>query len=174
MSDGGVWRTINGARVFIRDGNDLKSAIAEKLEAQSKRKNGVDFRPDGGIMGMSDGDAVNLPDIVIGRSVGAQARNYDIEMPDGELLRLSEGSRVTDVEVIAGKGRDRQIDIVDVLVEKYGGNPDEWQKVKGLGCLDVDGESYKAELHWYQEPTIGRVMWKLKPQVGGGYFIDED
>ena len=63
MSDGGVWRTINGARVFIRDGNDLKSAIAEKLEAQAKGNARVDFRADGGIMGMSDGDAVKIQQV---------------------------------------------------------------------------------------------------------------
>jgi len=121
-----------------------------------------------------DDDILILPDIQIGRSVGAKFKNYDIETPDGDIIQLTEGSRITNVEVMAGKGRNRQIDIKDVLVDKYGGNADEWQKVKGLGYVDVGGESYRAELHWYQEPTVGKVEWKLKPQRGGAYFVYED
>ena len=115
---------------------------------------------------------IYLPDIVIGRSLGAQAFNYNIETPDGEILHLTEGTRITNIQVIAGKGRDRQIDMVDVLVDEFGGDPKEWQKVKGLGYVDFYGESYKAELHWYQEPTVGKVDWKIKPQRKG-LFIDD-
>lgn len=117
---------------------------------------------------------ISLPDIQVGRSVGAKFRNYEINIPDGSVLHLTEGSRITNVEVIAGKGRNREIDEIDGLIIKYGGNEAEWQKVKGIGFVDVDGESYKAELHWYEEPTVGRVDWKLKPQKGGNYFVDED
>ena len=115
-----------------------------------------------------------LPDIHIFRSLGAMARNYDITLPDGYIVSLTEGSRITDVEVIAGKGRDRQIDIIDLLVDKFGGNSSEWQKVKGFGHINYEGESLKAELHWYQEPTVGRVDFKLKRQIGGEWFIYED
>ena len=106
------------------------------------------------------------------RSLGAKAQNYDILLPDGDVLHLTEGSRISNIEVIAGKGRERTIDYVDMLIGAYGGKASEWQKVKGIGFLDVDGESYKAELHWYQEPSVGKVDWKLKPQKGGEYFID--
>ena len=87
---------------------------------------------------------------------------------------VPEGSRITNVEVIAGKGRNRQIDILDILVNKFGGDPNEWQKVKGYGYLDHDGETLKSELHWYQEPSVGRVDFKLKKQKGGEWFIYED
>jgi hypothetical protein len=59
------------------------------------------------------------------------------------------------------------------LVAVYKGEPDEWQKVKGFGYVDVNGEAYKAELHWYQEKTVGKVAWKLKEQKGGNWYIDE-
>ena len=77
--------------------------------------------------------------------------------PNGETLTLTEGSRITDVQTIAGAGRNRQIDIVDVLVDNYGGDPLQWKKCKGYGYVDIDGESLLAELHWYEEPTIGKV-----------------
>lgn len=94
-------------------------------------------------------------------------------MPDGEILRLTEGTRITNIEVIAGKGRNRQIDRIDILVSDYGGNPADWQKCKGFGYVDIDGESLLAELHWYYEPTVGKVKFKVKPQSGGEFFIYE-
>jgi len=87
-------------------------------------------------------------------------------------VHLTEGTRITNVQVIAGKGRDRQIDIVDVLVSTYGGTASEWRKVKGIGYVDYQGESLKVELHWYQEPMAGKQLWKIKPDKGGNMFLD--
>ena len=118
---------------------------------------------------------IHLADIQIGRSVGAKSKNYDIELPNKEIIHLTEGTRVTNVQVIAGKGRNREIDIVALLTGKYPGTKEaEWQKVKGIGYVDYHGESYKADLHWYQEPSVGRVEWKVKPDADGNWFIDED
>jgi hypothetical protein len=114
------------------------------------------------------------PDIEIGKSLGAQAKNYDIVAPNGETFKLTEGSRITDVKVIAGDGRDRKIDIVDKLVGEYGGNPLKWKKCKGYGYIDVNGEDFFAELHWYEEPSVGRVVFKIKRQPGGNWFINEN
>lgn len=127
-----------------------------------------------GLQNNLNSDILKSSNIEIGRSLGAQAKNYEVMLPNGEAVNLTEGSRITNQTVVAGKGRDRQIDIVDLLVDKYGGAPDEWQKMKGFGYVDHNGESLKAELHWYQEPTIGKVMWKIKPQKGGELFIYED
>jgi hypothetical protein len=114
-----------------------------------------------------------LRDIQVGRSLGAKAKNYDITAPDGRILHLTEGTRITNVEVIAGAGRKRTIDNVDQLVYNFGGDIDQWQKVKGVGFVDDDGESVKAELHWYQEPRVGKVEWKIKKQKGGKWYIDD-
>lgn len=116
-----------------------------------------------------------LPDIEIGKSVGAKAKNYDIRLPNNEIVHLSEGTRITNVQVIAGKGRNRKIDMVSVLIDRYPGTKEtEWQKVKGIGYIDYQGENYKADLHWYQEPSVGKVEWKVKPDADGNWFIDED
>ena len=114
---------------------------------------------------------LRLPDIQVGRSLGAKFKNYDIILPDGDIINLTEGSRITDIEVIAGKGRNRKIDIIDLLIYKFGGKTTEWQKVKGIGYVDFYGESCKVELHWYQEPTVGKVYWKIKTDIGGNWFI---
>lgn len=113
--------------------------------------------------------------INIGRSLGAKAKNYDVKLPNREIVHLTEGTSVTHVNIIAGKGRKRKIDIVNVLLDRYPGTQEsEWVKAKGVGYIDYDGESYKAELHWYEEPSVGRVEWKVKPDADGNWFIEDD
>ena len=90
-------------------------------------------------------------------------------------MHLTEGTRVTNVQVIAGKGRNRQIDELSILIMRYPDTAAEkWQKVKGIGYVDYQGESYKANLHWYEEPSVGRVEWKVKPDADGNWFIEDD
>lgn len=121
----------------------------------------------------ANSDKVDSEDIVVGKSVGAKAKNYDIELPNKEIVHLTEGTRVTNIKTIAGKGRDRQIDEIDTLIANWGGSESEWQKKKGLGYVDYNGESYHAELHWYEEPTAGKHKWKVKPDEDGNWFIDD-
>lgn len=118
---------------------------------------------------------IKADEFFVGRSLGARAKNYDIKLPNGEKVHLTEGSRVTNVQVIAGKGRNRKIDIVPLLLDRYPGTVEhEWQKVKGVGYIDYHGESYKVNLHWYEEPSVGRVEWKIKPDADGEWFVYED
>lgn len=113
--------------------------------------------------------------IQIGKSLGAKAKNYDVVLPNNEIVHLTEGTRVTNVTVIGGKGRTRNIDQAPVLVTRYPGTVEsEWKKVKGIGYVDYQGESYKADLHWYEEPSVGRVEWKVKPDADGNWFIEDD
>lgn len=113
----------------------------------------------------------------IGHSVGAKAKNYNVLNPKtGEIINLVEGSRITKPKnsIMAGKGRERQIDAIDWLVSKYGGNPEEWQKVKGFGYVyDEYGEERKVELHWYENPECGKVEMKIKER-NGELYIDDD
>lgn len=114
----------------------------------------------------------------IGRSVGAKAKNYKVYNPvTGEDMPLTEGTRITQPKnhVMAGKGRERQIDELEFLLDKYGGDPLEWTKEKGFGYVDDEfGESHYVELHWYQEPTAGRVKMKIKVQPDGRIYLEED
>lgn len=123
-----------------------------------------------------DSGIMNVVEI-INRSVGAKAKNYDVFNPiTGEIVHLAEGTRITQPKnhVIAGKGRERQIDCLDWLIDKYGGDPEEWTKEKGFGyVLDEYGEERKVELHWYQNPETGKVEMKIKHTPGGEWYIDE-
>ena len=70
---------------------------------------------------------------VIPRGLGAKTKNYEVLLPNGEYVNFTEGTHVTSIRVIAGKGRDRQIDELPFLLDRFGGNPNEWQKKKGIG-----------------------------------------
>ena len=119
-----------------------------------------------------ESDEEYLKDTYIGTSLSAKAKNYDIELPNKEITHLTEGTWITHKQCIAGKGRERQIDEIEELL-KRGGQRDEWRKMKGIGYVDYQGESYKAELHWYEEPTVGMIKFKVKPDADGSWFYED-
>ena len=74
-----------------------------------------------------------------------------------------EGSKLQNKEAFAGLGCKRRIDCVDSLVAKFGGKAEHWMKFKAIAEIRLpNGEIQKAEVHWYEEPTIGKVMIKRK------------
>ncbi len=111
-------------------------------------------------------DSINLPDEILPKSIGAQWANHKILMPDGTYAKFVEGSKLQNKEVFAGKGCRRKIDEVNRLVEKYGGTPEEWMKVKAISYIrKCTGDIEKAEVHWYEEKTVGRHKFKFKRSV---------
>ena len=139
--------------------NDPLWAVWEETDREVENPNGEGYNE-------------NHEGILIGRSLGAKAKNYDIELPNKEIVHLTERSHVSHVEVIAGKGRNREI---DTLVHLFPGSSEgQWQKKKGVGFIDYEGESYRVNLHWYEEPTVGRVKWKVKADKDGNWFYDDE
>ncbi len=104
-----------------------------------------------------------LPDEILPRSIGARWANYEILMADGTVARFQEGTKLHHKEIIAGRGNKRKIDEIDRLVSKYGGKTDDWVKVKAFGTIvKPNGEIEEIEIHWYEEPTVGKVKLKEK------------
>lgn len=60
-------------------------------------------------------------------------------------------------KVIAGKGSDVEIRVIDRLVSKYGGNKNEWQKK----VAKIKSDKYVFDVHWYEYDGIQYEM-KLK------------
>lgn len=113
-------------------------------------------------------------DIHIGNSVGAKLKDTLVTLPNGDTVRLTPGTAITQVQTIAGAGRERGIDELPILISRYPGTKEElWQKRKGVGYVDYDGESFRAALHWYEEPSVGRVEFKVKPDAGGNWFYED-
>nr|DAP12284.1 MAG TPA: minor capsid protein [Caudoviricetes sp.] len=110
-------------------------------------------------------DTMKVSEIKIHRSVGAKGKNYDIIDPEtGEFFRFSEGTRIQNVEVFAGKGVKNSLHdgVAEGLCKEFGGSPEKWQHVKGFGIIGYFGEDVKAEVHWFQEETVGKVKFKIK------------
>lgn len=109
--------------------------------------------------------------ISIGRSVGAKAKNYVVvDKSTGEEYYFVEGTRTQNAQVFAGKGGVKPLheEVAQGLAAEFGGKPEDWQHCKGKGWLDVDGESVKAEVHWFQNGSE-KVKFKVKR-----WLYDED
>lgn len=111
------------------------------------------------------GDTIVLSNIEIGKSIGAKAKNYDILDPEtGEYFHFVEGTKIKNAEVFAGSGVKKPLndDVSEGLAKEFGGNPNKWQHAKGIGMIDYNGEELEAEVHWFQEETVGKVKFKVK------------
>ena len=106
---------------------------------------------------------LKLPDIEVGRSVGAKAQNYDImDLKTGEHFQLVEGSHLQNVEVFAGKGTKSQYRKAEIYANDIGGKVEKWQHVKGIGEVNYYGESRKASIHWSQCEGYGKHDFFIK------------
>ena len=101
-------------------------------------------------------------------------RSTNIELPDGEITHLTEGTRVTNIETIAGKGHKREIDVVDILVDKHGGKALEWQKKKDSGILIIKKKVILLSYIGMKNQQQEKHEWKVKPDADGNWFYDED
>ena len=114
------------------------------------------------------GGSVKLNDIQIGRSVGAKAKNYDVIDPEtGEYFHFVEGTKIQNAQAFAGKGCKKPLnyEVAHGLAEQIGGKPENWQHCKGFGVIDYYGEHREAEVHWFQEPTVGKHKFKVKEWI---------
>ena len=119
----------------------------------------------------SKSGTIKLDDILIGRSVGAKALNYDILDPaTGEYYQFAEGSKIQDAQVFAGKGCKKPLkeEVAKGLAEQIGGKASDWQHCKGVGVVDCKGDEVKAEVHWFQEKTVGKHKFKIKEWLDEG------
>lgn len=107
---------------------------------------------------------IKMKDIPIGKSIGAKAKNYDIlDSQTGEYFNL----RVRKYKIqsfFAGKGGTKPLnpEVADGLSKQIGGKPENWQHLKGIGVIDYYGEEVKAEVHWFQEESVGKHKFKVK------------
>lgn len=66
--------------------------------------------------------------------------------------------------MFAGKDKKTPLDyaVAHGLAEQEGGKPENCQHAKGIGCLDYYGEERSAEVHWFQEESVGKCKFKVK------------
>lgn len=175
LKDGGYSADLGDGKKLIYDGKGGYSITSNGRNLWTGAMNSGNLETRKQIGLLSSSGRRYEPDINIGNSVGAKAKDVIVDLPNGDQTKLTPGSRITKVETIAGFGRTRQIDEVDILTEKFPSSTAErWKKKKGIGYVDYQGERYKANLHWYEEPSVGRVKYKVKPDADGNWFYEDD
>ena len=110
-------------------------------------------------------DTILQNDIFIGKSLGAKSKNYEVIDPaTGEHFHFVDGTKIQNAEVFAGYHVKKPLReaVVEGLVGEFGGSPEKWQHSKGFGFLDCDGDTVLAEVHWFQEESVGKVKFKVK------------
>lgn len=120
-----------------------------------------------GMVDKSGGSGIIREDEVIGRSVGASAKNYPVRLPDGNHAKFAEGSTITKIKVFAGNGTNVPIRNAVYLENDYGIPADKWQKVRGEGVIIRKGKHRVVELHWY-EAEGEKVKIKVKRYLDEG------
>lgn len=85
----------------------------------------------------------------------------------GEYFKFAKGTKILNPKVFAGKGGVKPLreEVAEGLSQEFGGTPSNWQHAKGIGTLDYFGEELEAEVHWFQEETVGKVKFKVKEWI---------
>lgn len=103
------------------------------------------------------------PDIVIGKDLGAKAKNYTVmDLSTGEFFQFAQGSRIQNVEVFAGKGSRTEFRKAQKYADRHGGKAEDWQHVKGHGVIETPEGDRNAEVHWVQCAGIGKFDFFVK------------
>lgn len=115
-------------------------------------------------------DTIPIKDTHIVKSLSAKGKNYKvINKETGIEYEFLPGTKIQNSEVFAGKGTRHPLHdgVAEGLTEQYGGTPSKWQHAKGIGVLvdQESGEEFRAEVHWFQEETVGKVGFKVKREI---------
>ncbi|MGA2583300.1 MAG: hypothetical protein ABSG31_08485 [Tepidisphaeraceae bacterium] len=75
---------------------------------------------------------------------------------DFEILSL-----IRDIQVIAA---GRGVRVKRRLRRNHGGS--RWRKMKGIALIrEYNGDTYEAEIHWFEAHGIGKRDWKIKKRL---------
>ena len=100
----------------------------------------------------------------IGHNGGAlKAENFPkIMVKEKEYSFVAPGTTVTKIYNFAGKGSKKALRVESKMIQQYGGKQGEWQHTTGDAVITYKGETKIAEVHWFQEPSVGIVQPRVK------------
>lgn len=114
---------------------------------------------------------ISLSDIpVIRNSVGSKSvSDYSVmDLSSGDFFKFAQGSKLKNVQVFAGKGVNTPFRKAQKYADRYGGDVENWQHVKGFGVIETEDGDRDVEVHWVQCEGIGRHDFFIKR------WLDED
>ena len=157
------------AHAKVRKWNDIQEDFLEQTGLKRQYDREWVPNPKKALEKKLEEDIMELKDIQIHKSLGAKAANYEVmDLRTGEKFYFVEGTRLQNVEVFAGKGTKKPLQIAERYADKYGGKAEDWQHVKGNGVLGTNDGNRKAEIHWMQCKGIGKHDMFVKR------WLDED
>lgn len=146
----------NGPNFIKGDNGKLAGSRPSGNKSSENSEKGVDKSQNSGIIEDEE---------VIGRSVGAKSKNYNVyDFETEKYYKFVEGTRIQNPKVFAGKNGVKPLnpEVAEGLADQIGGKAENWQHAKGIGYIDFNGEERKAEVHWFQEETQGKHDFKVK------------
>lgn len=173
---GGKWVTTkSGNRIHIGDdgtpdkGNPhVLEAIEESLGTVKarKRKDGmkcestVEFKKSGSVTR----DSMNrvVTHFNHDENVMKITRQIRVEDVIGNRYKICR-EPIEHLTVFASSEIGRGVDVAEKLSEQVGGDKSKWKHVKGIGTVvDKNGKKTKADIHWFENPESGQILWKIK------------
>lgn len=87
----------------------------------------------------------------------------DVKMKFGDSdATIKAGTAVEKTAVFAGGGSKTPLRVASNLVKQYGGDAKNWKHTRGEATVEISGEQFRAELHWFENRTVGQVGIKVK------------
>ena len=80
----------------------------------------------------------------------------------GKVVTIKAGTDVQKAAVFAGGGAKKPLRVAGNLAKQYGGNAKGWKHTRGEATVDIAGEKFQAELHWFEHNSVGQVDLKVK------------
>lgn len=112
--------------------------------------------------------AILEEEFVVPNTLSAMAKTFYVKTGKplrDEGWRLKAGTAVTGVKAIAVGEKIRDLPRLMETYKKPNGadtSPGDWIKARGTATVENNGETCKAEVHWYQCKDIGKVEFKAK------------
>ena len=100
--------------------------------------------------------------------IGVNGKDFDskhlppVEIAPGIKKTAVKGSKVTKVHTFAGKGTKSPLRVESGLIKQFGGKAGEWQHTTGDVDFKIKANNKTAEVHWFQESSVGIVKAKVK------------
>lgn len=135
----------------------------ERANDHHDSENGQFTSGSGGKQGLTAGGEsgkVNSSPKAVGQNGGTlKAEDMpEIRVMPGQYGRAQPGTSVTKIHTFAGRGSQKPLRVEDRLVERYGGQKGQWQHTTGdVVIKQSSGKTDTAEVHWFQEPSVGIV-----------------
>lgn len=169
---GGVWRTIGGRRVFIKDGQDLASAMREsgKFKTTKKNENKKDHT-----FNMSEEDKKKYEKV--GKKIDDLTEEIEQEKKDKDKYKLYDKFEYKDGQLTAYDSYGKEVDSYGLFKEDYEENPKYWQdKFKEETNREAMNEINSSDIKSANElrKETEKKYNSLKEKQKNGYGISKE